>query len=94
MTENKHPEDMTPEERREIKIEFAPGCFDSFDGTQEELDELMADIRRMIDSGELFERAQPVDVDAMSDDEALALAKALGIDIETGEEIDRTRNLQ
>ncbi len=94
MTENKRPEDMTPEERREIKIEFAPGCFDSFDGTQEELDELMADIRRMIDSGELFERAQPVDVDAMSDDEALALAKALGIDIETGEEIDRTRNLQ
>jgi hypothetical protein len=94
MTENKRPEDMTPEERREIKIEFAPGCFDSFDGTQEELDELMADIRRMIDSGEIFERAQPVDVDAMSEDEALALAKALGIDIETGEEIDRTRNLQ
>jgi len=25
----------------EIKIEFAPGCFDSFDGTQEELDELI-----------------------------------------------------
>jgi L-asparaginase/Glu-tRNA(Gln) amidotransferase subunit D len=30
-----------------IKIEFAPGAFDHFDGTQEELDELMAEIQNM-----------------------------------------------
>ena len=36
---------MTDE--KEIKIEFAPGCFDSFEGTQEELNELMAEIQNM-----------------------------------------------
>lgn len=34
-------EDVMPE------IVFAPGCFDHFDGTQEELDELKADILEM-----------------------------------------------
>jgi hypothetical protein len=29
------------------KVEFAPGCFDTFDGTQEELDALMAEIQEM-----------------------------------------------
>ena len=28
-------------EENKIKIEFAPGAFDNFDGTQEELDEMM-----------------------------------------------------
>jgi hypothetical protein len=36
-----------------IKIEFAEGCFDDFNGTQEELAELMAEIRNMIERGEL-----------------------------------------
>jgi hypothetical protein len=39
-----------------IKIEFAPGCFDEFDGTQEELDQLVAEIAAMVESGELFEQ--------------------------------------
>lgn len=43
------------------EIVFAPGCFDGFEGTQEELDELMAEIHRMVESGELFEKAVPVD---------------------------------
>ena len=30
-----------------IEIEFAPGCFDAFEGTQEELDALVADIKNM-----------------------------------------------
>ena len=34
-----------------MKIVFAPGCFDDFDGTQEEMNELLAEINRMIDSG-------------------------------------------
>lgn len=41
MTEKKIPE-----------IVFAPGCFDNFDGTQEELDALMEDIKKMFESGE------------------------------------------
>lgn len=48
---------------KEIKVEFAPGCFDEFDGTQEELDELVAEIYRMAQSGEILENAQLVDLD-------------------------------
>jgi len=46
------------EEKKELKIEFAPGCFDGFEGTQEELDELIADIKNMIASGELAENSR------------------------------------
>lgn len=31
-------------EHKPLKIQFAPGCFDNFDGTQEELDALMAEL--------------------------------------------------
>jgi len=40
MTEKKTPE-----------IIFAPGCFDTFDGTQEELDALMLEITNMFENG-------------------------------------------
>jgi hypothetical protein len=36
-----------------MRIEFAPGAFDTFDGTQEELDALVAELERMAESGEL-----------------------------------------
>jgi DNA phosphorothioation-dependent restriction protein DptG len=29
---------------KKITVEFAPGCFDNFEGTQEELDQLVAEI--------------------------------------------------
>ena len=32
---------------KKLQVEFAPGAFDSFDGTQEELDALMAEITDM-----------------------------------------------
>jgi hypothetical protein len=35
------------DDNKELKIEFAPGAFDNFDGTQEELDELLAEIQNM-----------------------------------------------
>ena len=78
MTENKQPEDMTPDERAKIKIEFAPGAFDTFDGSQEELDTLMAEIKNMILDGSLFEKARSVDIDELiesddPDDQALAM---------------------
>lgn len=40
MTDNNKP----------LKIEFAPGCFDNFEGTQEELDELVKEIQEMFTS--------------------------------------------
>ena len=41
------------------KIEFAPGAFDQFEGTQEELDKLMAELTTM------FENLSPEDIEAM-----------------------------
>jgi hypothetical protein len=69
--ENKRLEDMTPEELSKLKIEFAPGCFDSFEGTQEELDEMIATIQAMFASGEALEKARPMtdeDWDELPDD--------------------------
>jgi hypothetical protein len=84
MTEKNTPQDMTPEERKELKVVFAPGCFDSFEGTQEELDDLMAEIGQLIQSGELFDKAVPID--ELSDEELRMFAEDFG-------EADK-RNLQ
>ena len=46
-----------------VKIEFAPGAFDQFEGTQEELDEFIAELHRMAESGELEEHSQSLDDD-------------------------------
>lgn len=70
-----------PEEDMKIRVEIAPGAFDSFEGTQEELDELIAEINRLAETGELFERSQPLDIDNMDEVEMLQLAEALGIDL-------------
>ena len=35
-----------------IKITFAPGCFDTFEGTQEELDELVKSVKEMFSDPE------------------------------------------
>jgi hypothetical protein len=42
---------------KKIEIVFAEGCFDGFDGTQEELDEMIAHIRELVDTGKLEEEA-------------------------------------
>jgi hypothetical protein len=49
-------------------IEFAPGCFDSFEGTQEELDEMIAEITKAFENGEL-ENSSPVDIDALMEED-------------------------
>jgi len=46
-----------------VKIEFAPGAFDQFEGTQEELDAFIAELQRMAESGELEEHSQSLDDD-------------------------------
>jgi hypothetical protein len=76
MTEKKTPQDMTPEDRKELKIVFAPGCFDSFEGSQEELDDLMAEIGQLIQSGELFNNSVPID--ELSDEELRMFAEDVG----------------
>jgi hypothetical protein len=59
------------EEKKPIKVVFAPGSLDHFDGTQEELDDLVAQIQELADSGELAELAQPVDMDDFENDPEL-----------------------
>lgn len=51
------------------KIVFLPGCFDDFDGSQEELDELVAQLQDMVASGELEALAEAVDLDSLSSEE-------------------------
>lgn len=75
--------------QKELKIEFAPGCFDNFDGTQEELDQLVQEIQKMFASGEFLEKAVPLDFDSM-DPEDLEMFEHLA---ET-EELAKGRTLQ
>jgi len=51
------------EGKKKINIVFMPGSFDNFEGTQEELDELIQQIQDMADSGELFENSTPLDLE-------------------------------
>jgi hypothetical protein len=63
---------------KKIKIEFAPGAFDTFDGTQEELDALMAELQRMAESGELEENSVALeDWDDLDDEDRDIIADAL-----------------
>jgi hypothetical protein len=43
-----------------LKIVFAEGAFDGFDGTQEELDAIIADLKEQLADGTLFDNAIPV----------------------------------
>jgi hypothetical protein len=47
-------------EKKNFKVEFAPGAFDNFEGTQEELDELLAEIEYM------FVNKSRAEIEAMS----------------------------
>ena len=44
-----------------LKVVFAEGCFDNFDGTEEELAAMLADIHQMAEDGTLMDNAVPVD---------------------------------
>ena len=55
-------------DKKKIHVEFAPGAFDSWEGTQEELDEFVTEIQRMADAGTLEGNSVAID-----DDDAWAL---------------------
>jgi len=62
----------TMTEEKKMKVEFAPGAFDSFEGTQEELDEMISEIQTMfteLTPEELEARTSPVDLKDLIDDE-------------------------
>lgn len=58
-------------QKKPLKIIFDPGCFDHFDGTQEELDQLVAELTAAAESGDLFEDSREItedDWDELDDD--------------------------
>ncbi len=74
------------------KIEFVPGCFDDFEGTQEELNELVAAIQEMIDNDTIFENSRELteeDFEELSEE-----AKAKIISFFEDEDQPPNRNLQ
>lgn len=72
--------DNKDDDKKPMKIVFAEGCFDDFEGTQEELDELVAQLTEMAASGELLEKATPVDVDNVESDGMVELKLAALVD--------------
>lgn len=50
-----------------LKIKFAPGCFDDFEGTQEELDSMVKEIYQLAESGELFSEMSEMSEDELSE---------------------------
>jgi hypothetical protein len=70
-----------------MKIEFAPGCFDGFEGTQEELDELIREIQSMFEGKtkeEIQAQSTPLTEESfneLSEEEQLRLMSAfMGLD--------------
>jgi hypothetical protein len=84
------------EDNKKMKLVFTPGCLDSFEGTQEELDELVAEIKRMFESGEFIEKAVPVTDESIDDlpDEVLEkISRALDEFDTEGQDITAGRKL-
>lgn len=63
-------DDITEQEMQEMQLEFAPGCFDDFEGTQEELDGLIEEIKRQFASGEFAQESRE-----LTDEEFESLSK-------------------
>jgi hypothetical protein len=72
------------------KVVFAPGCFDNFEGTQEELDAMIAEINQLVESGEFFDQA--VSIDELSDEEKEDFLDGLEINIRDIQAPNRTLN--
>jgi hypothetical protein len=65
-------------EEKKLKVEFAPGAFDHFEGTQEELDEMMAEITTMfteLTPEELESRSRAVDLKDLIEDDDITEAQ-------------------
>jgi len=58
-----------------LEVVFAPGCFDTFEGTQEELDSLIEELKRLAMSGDLIKNSKPVDPNDPLDAKVIAMWK-------------------
>jgi len=78
MSESKLPNGM--------KLVFAPGCFDNFEGSQEELDSLVKEIEQAFENGDLQDGSNIVDMEelteTLSEDEVKNLMESFGNEIQ------------
>lgn len=87
-------------DKKELKIEFAPGAFDHFDGTQEELDELMAEIHKMFEgktADEIAEMSRPIsdeDFDELPEEVKIQLMRSHELEDENDLPAEFKRTLQ
>jgi hypothetical protein len=68
------------EEKKPLKIVFDPGCFDNFNGTQEELDEFVKQIQEFAESGLLFENSVELtdeDIEELDEETRQQIIRAL-----------------
>lgn len=52
-----------------MEIKFVKGAFSNFDGTQEELDNLIKEITDLAESGQLLEQAVEIDLDDVEEND-------------------------
>lgn len=63
MSKKKKAQEELSTDPREFEVVFAEGCFDDFEGDQEELDEFVAAIKAAVKDGSLFDEAVPLTED-------------------------------
>lgn len=62
--------DKSNDDDKKVTVSFAPGCFDSFEGTQEELDDFIKELTEMAESGELLKQSmEPLNMEQLIDDD-------------------------
>ena len=79
-----------------LKVQFAPGCFDDFEGTQAELDLLMAEIHSMFENmtaEDLAATSHAVDFEQLTKSDP-ELAQRLAESLDSIESGSHTRILQ
>ena len=67
-------------EKKPLKVIFDPGCFDNFDGTQEELDGFVKQIQEFAESGLLFENSVELtdeDIEELDEETRQQIIRAL-----------------
>jgi hypothetical protein len=81
------------EDKKPLKIEFAPGCFDHFEGTQEELDELIAEITEAVTNGDLMDLSEELTDEAFAElPEEVQLQLLQSLDVAFGDDEDEKVN--
>jgi hypothetical protein len=56
-------------DHKKLQVVFAPGAFDTFDGTQEELDALVAEVQNMFENltpEQLAEQSREIDLELLA----------------------------